>query len=85
MICPKCDSSIQFDGYHCSFCGFVVVRHPTEKEINETTFSRQNKLTHRRGQPNFNRCLNNDSESVYSIDDYSIMKVKQEQFLREAM
>jgi hypothetical protein len=35
MICQKCDSR-DFDGNHCSFCGFVVTRIPTEQEKKET-------------------------------------------------
>jgi hypothetical protein len=85
MECPKCNTKIQFDGSHCSFCGFIPTRHPNEKEIAETTFNRRNRFTHRRGQPNFNRYLNDTNESIYSIDDYGIGKIYQEMAILETL
>jgi hypothetical protein len=69
MICPKCDSRF-YEDEHCSFCGFVLKRHPTQKERKET-----------RAPYTFNI----PGSSDYSIDDYSIGKIRQERFIREAM
>ena len=83
MICPKCDSRF-YENEHCSFCGFVLTRHPTTKEIMETGCRSGNKNG---GGPKGVRFQGetNPTISQYSIDDYSIGKLEQERFIREAM
>jgi transposase-like protein len=83
MICPKCDSRF-YEDEHCSFCGFVLTRHPTAKEMIEAGRGIMSPGKKKQQRANFQR-MNKDSVSEYSIDDYSIMKLEQERFIREAM
>jgi hypothetical protein len=78
MICPKCDSRF-YEDEHCSFCGFVLTRHPSGKEKKETraVYGRE------RGANFKHMGIENPTE--YTIDDYSITKIRQERFIREAM